>query len=151
MLQRSALHGTDGQWTRITKVQLSSSAVAARLRRGEVSNVIESARGDERALAAALPGRRTVFRASAWAAGAAALMAVALGTDAQGGSRGRGRMPSPRVGYAGPACRARSRAMFCGVRRGPGWPHVDSASGPPLWCPCSLLLFLFPKVIFQGS
>ena len=85
-------------------MQLSSRAVATRLGRGEVSDVIEMWRGDERALAAALPGHRAVYRASAVAACAAAWMAVALGTDTQVGFRGCRRLPSLMDGCAGLAC-----------------------------------------------
>ena len=44
MLQHSAVHGAGGYWTRLAEVQLSSSAVATRLGRGEVSDAIEMAR-----------------------------------------------------------------------------------------------------------
>ena len=64
----------------------------------------ETARGDERALAAAIPGHKTVCRASAVTAGAAAWMAVALGTDTQVGFRGCRRLPSLMDGCAGLAC-----------------------------------------------
>ena len=79
---------------------------------------------------------------SAVAAAAAVVMAVVPGTEALAGSRGCGWLPSPRDGCAGPACRERSRAVLCGVRRGPGWPHVDVLL-PVLHCGARALFCCF--------
>ena len=83
------------------------------------------ARGKEREPVAALPVHGRVHRGLAVAAGAATVVAVALGTEVLGGSRGRGRLPSPMAGCAELTCRARSRVVLCGARRGPDWPCVD--------------------------
>ena len=118
-------------------VQHNSTTVAAHLSRGEASDAIEMTHGSERTLAAALPGRKRVHMGSAVAVGAAAVMAAALGADAPGGSRGRVRLPSPPAGCAGLACRARSRAVPCGVGYGRTDRRLASGRGPPFACPCS--------------
>ena len=94
--------------THLAELLFNSSTVAARLSCGATSEVTESKRESERRTAAAMPGHREVHIDSAVAAGvtagAAAWMAVALGTDAQAGFRGRRRLPSLVDGCAGLAC-----------------------------------------------
>ena len=111
----------------------------------------ETAREDGRMLAAALPGRRAVYRDSAVTACAAAVMAMVLGTEARSGSHGRGRLPGPPAGCAGLACQARSRAVPCGARRGPGWPCVESASDAPFLVPVSVFVIPFHSMSLKSS
>ena len=128
-------------------MQLSNPG-APEPRRGERS-VRDRSRRRAHARCSAACLHRGVNVGSAVAAAAAAVMAVASGTDARGEPRGCGRPPSPQDGCAGPACQERSRTVLCGVRRGPAWPHVDVAPGPPLQRPCFLLLFLFFKTLIK--
>ena len=62
------------------------------------------------------------------AAGTAAVVTLALGTESQRGSCGLGRLPSRMAGGAELACQARRRAALYGARRGPDRPCVESAS-----------------------
>ena len=123
--------------------------------RGAVGDGRRAARRDparfgrfDRYLRAPLGPARRVQKDSAVTAYAAAVVARALGTGARSGSHGRGRLPGPPAGCAGLACQARSRAVPCGARRGPGWPCVESASDAPFLVPVSVFVV---RILFPGS